>query len=344
MDSVCLTNYDSSADLFRVVEEAMINDMEMLSYMIETSILTVSLEEAEGMKNKANNKRLDAVIKLFENLKVNFMKGLDKIKIICASVKAKMNKFRDSKIEAAFKKYEEKFNANKKVATTDKFKMTYNKRVIEFTEKDLAKAIDDCTAAGKDISKNTINLARKYTELINKNRQNIFSIKGLSKYGEKFCCCCGEKQERVKGNPFSGSFTPEKLIKELKTGSLDINLQKLVTSMENSFSSIQKQANDAIKLAKSNPDKISADDLAIATASNAIVSGTIKAYAHAINDIIREEKLHLSECVKIYIGVANMRTIKNEATNMIELVPTNASLFEAELLAEDLEFMMEGGI
>ena len=88
MDSVCLTNYDSSADLFRVVEEAMINDMEMLSYMIETSILTVSLEEAEGMKNKANNKRLDAVIKLFENLKVNFMKGLDKIKIICASEKS----------------------------------------------------------------------------------------------------------------------------------------------------------------------------------------------------------------------------------------------------------------
>lgn len=340
MSEVYELNYTSSADLFRVVEEAMLNDMEMLNYMIETSILTVSLEEAEGMKNKANEKRVNAVVKLFENLKINFMKGLNKIKLICASVKAKMNKFRSTKLDKALKKYEAKFNANKKAATTDKFEMKYDKRVIEFTENNLAKAIDAATKAGKDISGNTINLARKHTEAINKNRQNIFKVEGLSKYADKFCCCCGEKADRVKGNPFKGSFSPEKLLKELKHGSLDINLEKLISSMESSFSNVQKQADNAISLAKGNADKISADDLAIASAANAIISGTIKAYAHAINDIIREERLHLSECIKIFIGVANMRSGVNESTNIV-FIPSDASLFEAELLVEDMIYELE---
>lgn len=340
MSEVYELNYTSSADLFRVVEEAMLNDMEMLNYMIETSILTVSLEEAEGMKNKANEKRVNAVVKLFENLKINFMKGLNKIKLICASVKAKMNKFRSTKLDKALQKYEAKFNANKKAATTDKFEMKYDKRVIEFTEKDLAKALDDAIVAGKMISKNTINLARKHTEAINKNRQNIFKVEGLSKYADKFCCCCEEKADKVKGNPFKGSFNPEKLLKELKHGSLDINLEKLVNAMEANFNDVQKQADDAIKLAKGNVDKISADDLAIAGAANAIISGTIKAYAHAINDIIREERLHLSECIKIFIGVANMRSGVNEAAEMM-LTPSDASLFEAELLVEDMIYELE---
>lgn len=340
MSEVYLSNYTSSADLFRVVEESMINDMEMLNYMIETSILTVSLEEAEGMKNKANEKRVNAVVKLFENLKINFMKGLDKIKIICASVKARMNKFRSTKLDSALKKYEAKFNTNKKSAMSDKFKIKYNKKVIEFTEKDLAKAIDEATKAGKTISDNTIAIARKHSEAINKNRQNVFKVEGLSKYADKFCCCCGEKPEIVKGNPFNGGFTPEKLLKELKTGSLDINLEKLISSMEASFASVQKQADNAVKLAKSNADKISAEDLAIGAAANAIISGTIKAYAHAINDIIREERLHLSECIKIFIGVANMRSGVNEATKL-ELMPSDASLFEADILIEDMNYILE---
>ena len=38
--------YNSSADLFRIVEDTMLNDMEMMSYVIENSLVSLSLEEA----------------------------------------------------------------------------------------------------------------------------------------------------------------------------------------------------------------------------------------------------------------------------------------------------------
>ena len=339
MGVVNLTEYNSPADLFQIVEESMINDMEMLSLMIENSIVATSLEEAEGNKTKATNKRYDALVKIFENLKINFMKGLDKIKALCANLKAKMRKFKDNRIAKYVEKYEAKFQANKKAAVGDRFKIKYNKKLIEFTEKDLAKAIDDSIVAGKMIAKNTVSLARKHTEAINKNRNNIFKVEGLNKYADKFCCCCKEKPEMVKGNPFNGGFTPDKLLKELKHGSLDVNMDKLVNAMEQSFESIRNQADDVIKSAKQNPDKVSAEDLAVATAANAICSGTIKAYAHSLSDIIKGEKAHLAECIKIFGAVANMRVVTE--SEYIEYGCDDAIMLEADLLVEDLEFALE---
>lgn len=331
--------YNSSADLFRIVEDTMLNDMEMMSYVIENSIVSLSLEEAEGYKNKATDKRFNTVITLFENLKETFAKGLAKIKAVCANLKKKMQTFREKRIASYIAKYEKKFNVNKAAATTDKFEINYNKKVLEFTEKDLAKAIDNASKAGKAIANSTVSIARKNFKEINANRHNIFKVSALNKYAENFCCCCGEKKEVTKGNPFSGSFTPEKLLKELKTGSLDVNMSKLIASMEASFSSIQKQADNVIKMAKTNPEKITQEDVAIATASNAIVNGTIKAYSHTLNDVIRTEKAHLSECLKIFSAVANMRVVAEG--KIIEYTGTNAALMEAEMLYEDLEFYLE---
>lgn len=334
-ESTSMPGYTSALDLYKILEETMSNDLIIFNSLLEMEVSIAPLDEADSAKV---NRRAASLEKLLKGINIQLANASAKVKSVCAGVNKKVESFNSKKVDGVLDKYSAKFNNNSDIMISAHFAMKYNKEALECTDAEIAKFIMDAAKAGQAFAKNASSIAKTNAAEINKSRNDIFKIADLSKYAEKFCCCCEEKSKTVSGNPFSGSVSPKSLTSEIKN-SPKVNFEKAIASMDAAFNEVAKQVKAMQASVAKDPDKVTADDLATAHALAAVANGLIKAYIHMINDAYKCYVAHTKECVKVYIAASNIKAIK-EGESVVYRA-TISSLTEADLLAEEFDFILE---
>ena len=329
-----IPGYTSASDLYKIMEETLSSEFETYDSLVESEISMVRLDEAEAAKT---DKRLKSFNKLCDSITNQLVNASAKTKSVCTAVNKKAKAFEDK--GKIIDKYATKFDGNKDIMITSHFEIKYNKHALECTNKELIKFVKEAGNAGASLAKNAAAIAKANTEEINKNKHNVFKVAAVGKYADKFCCCCGEKKEIVSGNPFSGSVKPGNIVSEIKSAP-KVNFDAATSAMDASFATIAKQITK-IKADAAKANEIKAEDLAQLHALAAIAEGLIKAYIHMINDAFKCYSEHVKECIKVYIAASNIKAVKEGEAVVYRT--TIASLMEADLFANDFDFLMENG-
>ena len=168
-ESKVIEGYSTINDLYRIMEESIHDDSIISKAIYESMASVLSLDEADGAKI---DKRVNTICKIAEANNAKLAKVIAKTKSVCAGTKGAVEKYSIG-AGKSLSKYEEKFNRNKDLASSSKFTIKYNKENLKFTEDYINKFASNAGKALKDIANNSINIAIKDTENINKNKNNV---------------------------------------------------------------------------------------------------------------------------------------------------------------------------
>lgn len=337
-ESKSIPGYDSFTDLYTIMEETVRNDSVIYRNIVETESSLLTISEADGARN---SKYVDTIAKLNTSIVASLNSYIAKIKSVCAGIKNKLASFRADKLSKTIERYSAEFARNKDLASSSRFVVKYDKKALLCTDKELEQFAIKAGKSAKDLAKNSLNLAKNNAAAINKKGDSIYKVPVLEKYAKDFCCCCGEKGEKVKGNPFTDGFTTKKLEDELKKAAgIDKALDSLCASGVQALEEINKIAGKINSDAQKNPAKVENTDVETILAVGAISTGISKGLIHATSDIVRIYKKHINECVKVYISIAKMKAVKQESGE-IEYVGSPVAICEADILAEDFDMMMD---
>ena len=336
-ESKTMNGYDSITDIYSIMEECIMNDAVIYRGIVESEASVITLDEADGAKLA---KRAETMVKIAKAIGIKYTKAVAKLKSVCAGTKAKLGSFRDGKVQKMVEKYSADFAKNKDIATSARFTVKYDKKALLCTNKELDKVAVSAAKAAKDLAKNSVNIAKSNVKEINANRHAVYKVAAVEKYAKNFCCCCDEKNQKIEGNPFSDGMTPAKLVAELQKGAaIDASLDKICAGANDALGEITKLVSNLEKTAEKSGDKITAEDLEAMHAMVAVVDGITKGVAHSITDIVRCHRQHMAECIKVYMAVAKMKAVREDAE--IKYVGSEAALCEADLMAEDLHMLLD---
>ena len=337
-ESKVMPGYETPADLYEIVSESIINDAVIFRSIVESEASVLTLDEADGAKA---SKRADTLEKLAKALTIKFAKTVASAKSICAGTEKKINDFHAKKVDKIVSEYADAYKRNKDIAMSDRFTVKYDKKALLCNNKELIKFANDAVKASKELAKDSLKIAKNNAKEINANKAKVYELPALKKYCESFCCCCGEKKfAKTEGNPFKDGVSMSYLADELKNcGKLDSVFAQLSAGLDSSLKEVEKVSAKLLADIQKNPDKVSMEDIEAARALMIVCDALTKGVVHAISDIVKCHKIHMSECVKLYLSVAKvkaMRVVKESEEDPAIEEPIDTTDDNAELGDEDI--------
>lgn len=308
-ESKVMPGYEAPADLYEIVSESIINDAIIYRSIVESEASILTLDEADGGKS---SKRADTLEKLAKALTIKFAKTVASAKSVCAGTEKKLNAFHEKKVAKVISEYADAYKRNKDIAMSDRFTVKYDKKALLCNNKELIKFANDAAKASKELAKDSLKIAKNNAKEINANKAKVYEIPALKKYCESFCCCCGEKKfAKTDGNPFKDGVSINYLADELKNcGKLDSVFAQLSAGLDASLKEVEKVSAKLIADIQKNPDKVSMEDIEAARALMIVCDAITKGIVHAINDMIKCHKIHISECLRLYLSVAKVKAMR----------------------------------
>ena len=308
-ESKVMPGYEAPADLYEIVSESIINDAIIYRSIVESEASILTLDEADGGKSF---KRADTLEKLAKALTIKFAKTVASAKSVCAGTEKKLNAFHEKKVAKVISEYADVYKRNKDIAMSDRFTVKYDKKALLCNNKELIKFANDAAKASKELAKDSLKIAKNNAKEINANKAKVYEIPALKKYCESFCCCCGEKKfAKTEGNPFKDGVSINYLADELKNcGKLDSVFAQLSAGLDASLKEVEKVSAKLIADIQKNPDKVSMEDIEAARALMIVCDAITKGIVHAINDMIKCHKIHISECLRLYLSVAKVKAMR----------------------------------
>ena len=338
-ESKVMEGYENISDLYSIIEDAVNDDKIIYQAMVESLASVVMLDEADGAKS---DKLTDTFCKATAANTAKLAKIIARNQSVGVSTKKNIETIKNTKVNKCISKYKDKFDMNKDVASSSKFTIKYNEDALLCTSKELDKFVTGAGKAMKDIANNCVNLASNNTKEITSNNSNIFKVKAFEGYAQAFCMC-KEKESKVQGNPFNKGLKVNSLVKEMNdTDSVCKAIDKLNKDAKQALDIFTKNMNKLCENAKKNSKETSKEDLAVIYALGAIATGLGKAYVHAMKDIIKGYKNHISECIREYIGVAKLKAVRvaNEAAEP-SIDPIDAKNEAAEPSIDPIDVVKE---
>lgn len=339
-ENAVIHGYESPGDLFRVISEIYNDDLTIVEAVLENDKNSLLLEASK--KGSSTGKNKEMYIKLWKTVKELSQRLCDKICSICTSVSMRLKTFQDRKVKSLLEKDNARFEANKTAVSSSKFSIRYDKALLGTQmDKEFTKRFVDTGKAFHNLIKNASKIAKDNYEEILKSPRDLDKISAISAYTSKFFDINTYPSEIVTGNPFK-EVSPDKLKKDLisdKYTSGKYAVKVMNEATEASYRKAFKEAEAMIAKGNKSNQTVTDRDVAISTATIKILQFGSAKFSKSINDIVKIEKKHMVQNIKLYKSITHLKSVKHESINI--LTGTESAIMEADELAEELSDMLE---